>query len=403
MKTRTHTLISRALRSQPCISRLAIRHRYFSTTPSALSDLPSTPPFAGFARLTNRALISIHGRDAAHYLQGLTTANIKNSSSSSQAGFYSSFLNAQGRVLHDVFVYPIHHSADFREETGGENYEEPAFLIDVDKSNVENLRAHLKRYKLRAKIALRVIDPGEWDVWGIWGVDDATPSGTDTTDTRFIGCTDARAPGMGRRILTSNGQKPTTTSDQQTSVETYDIRRILKGVPQGHSEIVSGEGLPQESNIDYMGGIDFRKGCYVGQELTIRTHHTGVVRKRILPVQVYGMDEKPPDTLRYDPATSIELPDVAQNIARVNTRGRSAGKWLSGMGNIGLALCRLETMTDVRLTEEGSQWSPEHEFKMSWQPENGGEKELKIKAFVPKWHRNRISVRDMHRQNSNET
>ncbi|KAL8900101.1 MAG: hypothetical protein Q9207_005850 [Kuettlingeria erythrocarpa] len=387
-------MLFRTLQPHTCRSCLASRIRYFSATPTAHSDLPPPPPPTGFARLTNRALIHIHGRDAAHYLQGLTTANISTATASSQSGFYSSLLNAQGRVLHDVFIYPTTHSRYFREK-----YDDPGFLIDVDKTHAETLRAHLKRFKLRAKIVLRVVDTGEWDVWATWGGERTTDNESSGLESEPVGCMDTRAPGMGHRVVTDDGRKPTESPGEETSTETYDVRRMLHGVPQGHSEIISGEALPQESNIDYMGGIDFRKGCYVGQELTIRTHHTGVVRKRILPVQVYRMeDEKPPDTLKYDPETSLELPGAAQNIARVNTRGRSAGKWLTGVGNIGLALCRLETMTDVRLTEEASQWSPEHEFKMSWQAEGGEGKELKIKAFVPEWHRNRISVRDMHRQ-----
>lgn len=298
-------------------------------------------------------------------------------------------------MLHDVFIYPSHQSAEFR----GEAHEEPSFLIDVDKAHADTLRAHLKRYKLRAKIVLRVVDPGEWDVWGTWDGDEATVWDAAKPGSEDVGCTDNRAPGMGQRVVTHGGRKPTTISGEETPVEAYDIRRILNGVPQGHFEILSGDALPQESNIDYMGGIDFRKGCYVGQELTIRTHHTGVVRKRILPVQLYSMeDEKAPDKLQYDPQSSLQLPGGAQNISRVNKRGRSAGKWLTGVGNIGLALCRLETMTDVRLTDEGSQWSPENEFKMSWQLEGDEERQLKIKAFVPEWHRNRPTVRDMHRQ-----
>ncbi|KAL8704793.1 MAG: hypothetical protein Q9201_002064 [Fulgogasparrea decipioides] len=376
-----------------CKDCLAAQRRSFSTPPSH-SALPEPPPKSGFAHLTNRALISIHGRDAAHFLQGLTTSNIQ-TSSPQRSGFYSAFLNAQGRVLHDVFIYPTY-----------KDNEEARFLIDVDANNAAALEAHLKRFKLRAKFKMRVLGPEERYIWGTWGNGqqtnalDSDKRQESWEELQMFGCIDPRAPDMGRRILTSDGSQPSKVTGEEVSVQTYDIRRMLKGVPQGHDEIISGEALPQESNIDYMSGIDFRKGCYVGQELTIRTHHTGVVRKRILPVQVYGKEGKPPKELRYDPDTSLELPSAAQNIARVDTRGRSAGKWLKGIGNIGLALCRLETMTDVKLTEEGSHWSPEHEFKMSWQRDDGGEDELKIKAFVPEWHRNRVSVRDMHGQQS---
>lgn len=338
------------------------------------------------------------GRDAAHYLQGLTTSNIKITASSSRSGFYSSFLNAQGRVLYDIFIYPADHSAAFRASNGAAKEEEPGFLIDVDKAYVEALRAQLKRFKLRAKISIRTIDSGEWDIWSTWGHGDDIVGNAANSGTETIGCADMRAPGMGRRTVVHRGERPENDSIEEVSVDSYDIRRILNGVPQGHDEIILGEALPQESNIDYMGGIDFRKGCYVGQELTIRTHHTGVVRKRILPVQLYAMDEEPPEVLEYDQGSTVLSPNAAQNIGRVNTRGRSAGKWLKGVGNVGLALCRLETMTDVRLTEEASQWSPENEFKISWQLDDGEEKQVKIKAFVPDWHKNRASIRDMHPQ-----
>ncbi|KAL8993183.1 MAG: hypothetical protein Q9169_006539 [Polycauliona sp. 2 TL-2023] len=387
-------MLSRVPRSRLCrICFATTNSRSFS---SAAANLPSTPPKAGFARLTNRALIILHGRDAAHYLQGLTTTNIKNSTYHLGGGFYTAFLNAQGRVLHDVFIYPIEHALGL-EGKEGITHDQPGFMIDVDKAHAETLRSHLKRYKLRAKVAVELADCHVWAAW-----DDTTvknSEGDHTLGARNYGCVDTRAPSMGKRILSSTDIAKTLPGEE-ASVETYDVRRILKGVPQGPGEIISGEALPQESNIDYMSGIDFRKGCYVGQELTIRTHHTGVVRKRILPVQLYKVDEEPPDRLQYDPSSPLILPGVPRNIARVDTRGRSAGKFLKGVGNIGLALCRLETMTDVKLTEEGGQWSPGHEFKVSWPPEEDQAKdnELKIKAFVPEWHRNRISVRNLHQQ-----
>ncbi|KAL8950832.1 MAG: hypothetical protein Q9222_003153 [Ikaeria aurantiellina] len=403
-------LLSQPSKSFLCRDCIIKQHRrLLSASTTSIStrtqSLPPPPPAAGFARLTDRALISVQGRDAAHFLQGLTTSNIK---ASSPLGFYSSFLNAQGRVLHDVFIYPTSQSLDFREKFGGEGPEEPGFLIDVDKVHAETLRAHLRKYKLRAKIQMRVLDPGECEVRAIWGKDDYVVAGDaapESQPSNTLICPDSRTPGMGHRALTllDSPRNPNTNLQEEeieeTSPQTYTIHRILHGIPQGHAEILPSESLPQESNIDYMHGIDFRKGCYVGQELTIRTHHTGVVRKRILPVQLYGLDAKPPEVLVYDPLSQLrgELPGTGQNIARVNTKGRSAGKWLSGVGNIGFALCRLETMTDVRVTEEGGQWSPEHEFKMVWRADGEGEeKEVGIKAFVPSWHRGQRNVRDMH-------
>lgn len=394
-----NAMFSRASRShlgEICLS--ATNRRSFSSLASAASILPSLPPSTGFARLTDRALILLYGQDAAHYLQGLTTANIKDFTFDSLGGFYTAFLNAQGRVLHDVFVYPIDHPLGLKGKDGITS-DKPGFLIDVDKAHADILRSHLKRYRLRARIA---IEPADFHIWATWDDAIAIDSKSDIAPSAHdFGCVDPRAPGMGRRIL-SVANISQALPGEETSVEQYDVRRILKGVPQGHREIISGEALPHESNIDYMSGIDFRKGCYVGQELTIRTHHTGVVRKRILPVQLYKPNEKPPDSLQYEPLSNATLPDAPRNIARVDTRGRSAGKFLRGVGNIGLALCRLETMTDVKLTEEGNQWSPEHEFKVSWPAEEhqANEHEVKIKAFVPEWHMNRVSLRSRHQQQS---
>ncbi|KAL8960380.1 MAG: hypothetical protein Q9183_005474 [Haloplaca sp. 2 TL-2023] len=383
-----------------CKTCLTAARRRFTSTTTVKSDPPPPPPSAGFARLTNRALLSVHGRDATHFLQGLTTSNIRPPSSSpSQPGYYSGFLNAQGRVLYDVFIYPGKNPT----QTQG-SPEDPSYLIDVDKAQANALWTHLKRFKLRAKLNIRTIDPEEGTVWATWN-DDDTSTSTTSPDLKLeppsIDCPDPRAPGMGRRIITFKNQPALQTLAAESSTSAYDLRRILRGVPQGHDEIISGDALPQESNMDHMSAVDFRKGCYVGQELTIRTHHTGVVRKRILPVQMY-QGERPPEELKYDPYTSMEIPRTPYNIARLSTRGRSAGKWLKGVGNVGLALCRLEIMTDVKVTEEGGQWSPEHEFKINWTSEGSEQgthqRELKVKAFVPEWHRNRVGVRDMHRQ-----
>ncbi|KAL8811485.1 MAG: hypothetical protein Q9223_007522 [Gallowayella weberi] len=408
--------LSRLLKSHLCKDCLVAKttRRSFSNP----STLPPAPPPTGFARLTNRALILVYGRDAAHYLQGLTTSNIRDYPLDSTSACFTAFLNAQGRVLHDVFIYPIHHAPNVKTIS----HDEPGYMIDVDENSADSLRSHLKRFKLRAKVEIRLSEPEEWHLYATWN--DTNPNRNTIPPPsqpaplhQTFSYLDTRAPTMGSRILTTstNTRLP---PGPESSTQTYDIRRILTGVPQGPAEILPAEALPQESNIDYMSGIDFRKGCYLGQELTIRTHHTGVVRKRILPVQLYDVDDdKPPETLRYDDESSIVGPGAPQNIARVNTKGRSAGRFLRGVGNVGLALCRLETMTDVRLTmEEGGRgaglWSAEQEFKMAWKEEQEqegnndgeqkGEREVKIKAFVPEWHRGRVgSARDMHRQQQN--
>ena len=157
--------------------------------------------------------------------------------------------------------------------------------------------------------------------------------------------------------------------------------------------------------MDYMGAIDFRKGCYVGQELTIRTQHTGVVRKRILPVQLYAPGTAPPDSLEYRREFSDKLlppSSGGSNIVRVDGKGRSAGKWIGGVGNVGLALCRLEVMTETVLTAEGGLWKEGDEFMVRWKEEQeegtgGQEREVRLKAFIPSWHRERAAGLNVRR------
>ena len=261
---------------------------------------------------------------------------------------------------------------------------------------------------------------------------------------RMIRCVDARAPGMGQRVILPDQAKPRNGGIQSTEevsgfqggekgvveeeeeeeeeekieevpLQTYIVRRILKGVAEGQGEIWPEIALPQEHNIDYMGGIDFRKGCYVGQELTIRTHHTGVVRKRVLPVQIYRGDLMPPPMeLSYQPAegqiihdktghdtttmttttTTSLLPPSGTSISRVgDDKKRPAGKWLHGIGNIGLALCRLDVMTDTRLPAGRPAWRADHEFQAEWVPINPDgshardrNSHVNVKAFIPSWH-----------------
>ena len=357
------------------------------------SALPPAPPPKGYAHLTTRRLISLRGHDAPRFLQGLTTQNIPSADSptnhSPSQGFYSAFLNASGRVLYDVFLYP-----DSR--LGEQN--DPGFLIDVDTREVQSLARHLKRYKLRAKVTVEVVDDGEAQVWQAW--DDTRPVNfLPNVDRVWAVCEDRRAKVMGTRLIASGGGKLEMDAEM-ADVGTYEVRRILRGVAEGQSEITKESALPLECNIDHMNGIDFRKGCYVGQELTIRTRHTGVVRKRILPVQLYGSGIAP-EILEYRPSSSVVMPPKDTNISRSAGKGRSVGKWLGGIGNVGLALCRLENMTNIALNGRGISQSPTDEFILSWptvEDREGGE--VRIKAFVPDWLRTRISSRDTHGEGS---
>ena len=366
--------------------------------PFSHSALPPLPPPTGFARLTSRRVIALAGKGAPHFLQGLTTRNIAPRHTwhdqDQYDGFYSAFLNAEGRVLHDVFIYPGAHHNYFPKfsSSRGPLYhrsksDDPGFLIDVDANVAEMLSRHLKKFRLRAKVEVKILDEHA-DVWSLWHQEYSLPqflSQTTKYNRGKISCAmDARAHGVGVRVVLPHGKKPEIEAEE-SSLESYHLRRILNGVAEGQDEILHGHALPLESNMDYMGGIDFRKGCYLGQELTIRTHHRGVVRKRILPVQLYSQGQ-PPEHLQYDSRTLVAMPPSGTDIKWPNGEGRSIGKWLGGVGNIGLALCRLECMTDIKLTGESNLWRPEFQFALSWAEwESKAAGEARVKAFVPDW------------------
>ena len=181
---------------------------------------------------------------------------------------------------------------------------------------------------------------------------------------------------------------------EEAPLSAYTIRRYLRGVPEGQKEIPREELLPMNANFDLMKGIDFKKGCYLGQELTIRTHHTGVVRRRVLPVVLYDRNAQTPEKLEYDGASAMGMPEHDTDVRKDDKKKRATGKFIAGTGNVGLAMCRLEQMTDLVVSGEGSSFSPDDKFLV--QTPDGTE--LGLKAFVPDWIRGQIRAPKVQRR-----
>ncbi|KAI7902968.1 uncharacterized protein BX663DRAFT_551830 [Cokeromyces recurvatus] len=326
-----------------------------------------------YCLVPNRSLIELDGHDTAKFLQGLITNHMPKISPGGD-GFYTAFLTPSGRMLYDTFIYPVN---------VGVNFPHPKFLIECPTSSKQELIKHLRRYLLRSKIKIRDCSD-EYKLWQIWG-----PSLRSFSDPKLvkervrisdIGCHDPRIQGFGYRAILKAEQEvqtvlpqPTAGNFEELDRSEYTIRRILHGLPEGPDDIWPEASLPLESNFDYMnGGIDFRKGCYVGQELTIRTYHTGVVRK----LQSVDRSKDVPSVLL--PQTEIKLVDGMSK--------KSVGKMGSGIHNIGLALMRLEHV-------QKSITDPTVLFKI---PEN---ESIRIKPFLPEWwsveeteNKNNISI-----------
>ncbi|KAJ1562881.1 ccr4 associated factor, partial [Cladochytrium tenue] len=312
-----------------------------------------------FARVPGRGVVEVSGPDTVRFLQGLVTNQMARVERGGD-GILAAFLNAQGRMLFDCFIHPRNRGDEFRH---------PVFLVDCDARAAAPLARHLQRYVLRARVSVRSTTDGEFAVHQAWGPATAAGGGlwggyVDAAAARGqppgalvpraagfvdVGCRDPRHPDLGVRFIVEDGAK-------EASPEEYTLRRVLLGVPEGADDIVSGQSLPLESNFDLMSGVDFRKGCYLGQELTIRTYHTGVIRKRIVPVQIYAEGESLTDELVLD--TGVNASAQVQGVspgaeirltggAGPTPRRAEVGRMGTVIHNVGLALVRLEHCHDA--------------------------------------------------------
>ncbi|KAK9474879.1 Aminomethyltransferase folate-binding domain-containing protein [Dipodascopsis tothii] len=304
------------------------------------SSGPALPPAIGCADLSgDRALVRVSGADASHFLHGITTNRMPEEDD--DEGIYTAFLTAKGRVLYDTFVYPAHTNAAWATEHG----EEPAYLVDCARSRLGELLTHLRRHKLRSKVKFGEV--ADWQVWTCWDAG-STEAGTPLAKPpALLGLADNRVPGLGLRVVVPAAAPLSVQAPGLTEVPaaSYALRRILHGVPEGEPDITVGGSLPMEVCLDHMGAIDFDKGCYLGQELTIRTKHRGVVRKRLVPVELHALDAAATGT--YDAGFDAGAPPPLVALHRADgtgggRRGAGVGELHTVVGNVGLAVVRLE-------------------------------------------------------------
>ncbi|GJP39348.1 hypothetical protein CLOM_g23727 [Closterium sp. NIES-68] len=284
------------------------------------------------ARLRSRGVIRFDGRDAINFLQGLLTNDVTsflqqnpplasplptpNQPASVRPPVYSALLSPQGRFLFDLFLYrPPHQDAvsSRLDSSGGGpdtgHPDAPELLADVDAANLDDLLAHLKKHKLRANVSFADVS-SDMAVWahfhsrlssdpalpdeaaageGVgWGgrVDQVGELTAEATMEGWRWHRDPRQPGLGLRGLFPASEIPPLVDSQiEVGEESYRRFRYMMGVAEGCAEMPRGEALPLECNLAALHAVSFTKGCYVGQELTARTHHRGVVRKRLMPVR----------------------------------------------------------------------------------------------------------------------
>lgn len=288
-----------------------------------------------FSQLAHRAVVQLSGAETFEFLQGLVTNDVYEIDNDGKSGMYAMMLNTQGRVDYDLIITQI----------GSD-----AVLLDCNRSTLETFTKTIKRYKLRKKVKIEERD--DLSVWQGVQTDKsdslkASVQQLQNQDDNLICFEDPRTKALGYRLLSTDALDDSVT---KASSDFYHNYRYKLGVPEGNNDLIQGKALPLESNVDFMNGVSFSKGCYIGQELTARTFHTGVVRKRLVPIEV--LDN-----------TSIEVGD---RVYPNSTSKKSAGKVISVCGNVGLGLIRLNNLNSEPLfTKNGGQISCS---RPSWWP-----------------------------------
>ena len=214
------------------------------------------------AMLEDRGVISVSGADATSFLQGLLTNDVERLGPSEAR--YAALLTPQGKILFDMIVV----------RAPGE---EPSYLIDCAAAQAADLAKRLGFYKLRAKVAVADVS-ADRAVVAFWG--DESPSVAEG-----LLYADPRDPRLGWRAILP---RPIAAAIGSEHVDEYEGLRIAVGAPKGGLDFAYADAFPHDANFDLLHGVDFDKGCYVGQEVVSRMKHRGTARKRVARVKLAG-------------------------------------------------------------------------------------------------------------------
>jgi folate-binding protein YgfZ len=254
--------------------------------------------------LTDRGVVEVAGPDAAKFLHGILTNDVK-SLEAGEARF-AALLTPQGKIIVDFMIFAK------AAEDG------LLFLLDCPAALTPTLLDRLKFYKLRAAVTLTDRSAELASV--------AFPEATDKPELDAVAlAADPRAPTLGWRGLATREIAATIATAPR---ETYDSRRIAAAVPDGGVDFEYGDAFPHEANMDRLAGVDFKKGCFLGQEVVSRMKHRGPVRKRVTMFHAQGAAPAP--------GTPVKAGEV-----EIGVTG-------SAVGDEGLALIRLDRLADAK-------------------------------------------------------
>ena len=260
------------------------------------------------ALLPDRGAVKVVGDDARGFLNGLFTADI--TKVTPEKPCFAALLTPQGKIIVDCIV------TEAPAEDGG------GLFLDCPRALAGELVAKLNFYKLRAKVIAEDLS----EVLGVMAVWD----GSGKSDYGLV-YQDPRLAELGQRIMLPPHlakQAAAELGADFVDASLYEARRIALGVPRGGFDFPYGDAFPHETDMDQLNGVDFDKGCYVGQEVVSRIEHRSSARKRIVPVSA---DD-------FAPAAGVP---VMAGDKQVGIMGSAAGP-------MGLAMLRLDYISDAQ-------------------------------------------------------
>jgi len=254
------------------------------------------------AHLTDRGVVRVRGEDAKTFLDGLFTCDIGRVQPG--APRFGALLTPQGKILFDFIAFEAPQEA-------GRGY-----YLDVLKVYAPDLVKRLNFYKLRARVAVEDASK-TFSIAAGWG-DSSKPDSSLTAQ-------DPRLPPLGWRAILARDDDATCAP---ASVADYHAHRIALGMPEGGKDFLFNDAFPHEALMDQLHGVDFDKGCYVGQEVVSRMQHRGTARTRIVPI-IYR------DGFVAEPGVEVMAGE------------RTLGKTGTGANGRGLAMIRLDRLGDA--------------------------------------------------------
>jgi tRNA-modifying protein YgfZ len=259
------------------------------------------------ATLPDRGVIRVAGDDARNFLHGLVSADIQKLSPG--IARFCALLTPQGKIIADFIV------SEVPAKDGG------GFFLDTPRTLVKPVIDKLNLYKLRSRLIVE-------DLLAVLGVLAAWPA--EGTTSIGLSYTDPRLPALGRRVMLPPQRAADAARELgATLVDAgeYEAHRISLGIPKGGLDFTYGDAFPHEADMDQLGGVDFAKGCYIGQEVVSRMEHRGIARSRAVPV-------------RYEGAAPASGSPVTAGQRQIGTMGSTAAGG-------GLALLRLDRVAEA--------------------------------------------------------